>query len=160
MRVPVLAMAAGVMLSASGCAAADVVLAPQPGSLVRTAEASYVIPLGANNFTITATVINNTGGALLLDGIGRDFFVLEKLVNGSWETVYHPVYTMQWVEPIRLEPGASRQVSIWLHLAPGAEPLLEDPNGTFRAGFGFGRDTEPHRIAAYTNEFQLQRADS
>lgn len=141
---------------AAGCTVNDVTLAPQPGSLVRTTHSAYTVPANATQLTIPARVTNNTGSVLLLDGAGRDFSQLEKQVGREWQPVYHAVYTMQWVEPIRLAPGETRDVNIWLSLTPGATPRLDDAQGTYRALFGFGRESgEPDRIAAYTNTFDL-----
>jgi hypothetical protein len=149
---------AAIAAVAGGCVTPDVNLTPAPGSLVRTGESAYSIPASAPDFSISATVTNNTGAVLLLDGAGRDFAALEKQEGAEWRTVYHPVYTMQAAEPIHLEPGESRQLAIWLSLTPGATPLLEDVNGTYRAVFAFASGSEENRFEARTNTFQLQRA--
>lgn len=122
----------------------------------RTSQTSYTIPAGAPEIQIPVTFTNSSGAVLYLDGAGRDLQVVEKLVEGTWRVAYHPVYTMQAVEPLPLANGESRQMSVSLNLQPGILPQLrEQPPGTYRLVFGYGQGTERILRTVRSNEFEL-----
>jgi hypothetical protein len=98
--------------------------------------------------------------ALLLDGLGRDFFALEKWVAGSWRPAYSAVHTLVAVPPIQLAPGGSRDVTFGLYVggAPNTYPnFAYDIPGIYRAVFGFATKNgdEFSGIRVYSNPFEL-----
>jgi hypothetical protein len=152
-------LAVATLITVTGCR--ELTTAPTEDVVVRTAQAVYLIPPGSNNLTIEATVTNTMDRALLLDGIGRDFFGLEKWETGSWRPAYSAVHTLVAVPPLELAPGGSRPVSFGLYVggAPNTYPKFAYPiPGTYRAVFGFAVEHEGG-FRIYSNPFELRVAE-
>jgi len=132
--------------------------APTPNVVVRTAQTVYQVSPRSGHLTIAAIVTNAMNETLLLDGIGRDFVGLEKLVGDSWRWAYSPFYIMPAVAPIKVPSGGSRELSFGLFSGgePNTHPTFgyEIP-GTYRAVFGF-RAERGAGFQVYSNEFELR----
>ncbi len=131
---------------------------PATKLVVQTSQSVYEVPSGASFLTIHATVTNTLDETLLLDGIGRDFLRLEKLVGGSWRLAYTPVYMLPVVPDIELPPGEGRQLAFGLYVGsePNTSPKFEFPiPGTYRAVFGF-RVAGAKGFEVNSNEFELR----
>jgi hypothetical protein len=136
----------------------DFSTAPTHDVVVQTGQTVYFVPPGSNNLTIEAIVTNGMDETLLLDGIGRDFVGLEKLVGASWHWAYSPVYIMPWVTPIELTSGGSRELTFGLYTggAPNTYPKFEyEIPGTYRAVFLFG-SRHSGGVEVYSNQFELR----
>jgi hypothetical protein len=131
---------------------------PTHDVVVRTAQTVYQIPAGSDQLTIDATVTNAMDRTLLLDGIGRDFFGLEKRVGASWRWAYSPVNILPIVPDIEVAPGGSRELKVGLYVggAPNTYPKFEyEIPGTYRAVFGF-RAQGADGFRVYSNDFELR----
>lgn len=150
------ALAASVLLVINACASYST--DPATEVVVQTTETMYEVLPGASFLTIHATVTNTLDETLLLDGIGRDFLRLEKLVGGSWRLAYTPVYMLPVVPDIELPPGEGRQLAFGLYVGsePNTSPKFEFPiPGTYRAVFGF-RVAGAKGFEVNSNEFELR----
>ncbi len=131
---------------------------PTHDVVVRTAQTVYQIQPPSDHLTITATLTNSMDRTLILDGIGRDFYGLEKLVGGSWRSAYSAIHILPLVPGIEVPPGGSRELGFGLYVggAPNTYPRFEYPiPGIYRAVFSFGvEDGEGLRI--YSNPFELR----
>ncbi|HEU4749108.1 MAG TPA: hypothetical protein VFS56_11445 [Gemmatimonadaceae bacterium] len=153
------AVAVTVLIALTACPAFST--APTHDVVVQTAQTLYQIPPGTSNLTIEATVTNAMDRTLLLDGIGRDFFGLEKRVGDSWRWAYSPVHILPLVPNIELPPGGSRKLTFGLYVggAPNTYPQFEyEIPGTYRAVFGFGVQNAGG-FKVYSNEFELRASE-
>lgn len=153
------AVAVGVtLLSALTACSSKFPSAPTHEVVVETAQTVYQIAPGSPTLDIEGTVTNGMDRILLMDGIGRDFFGLEKLVGDSWRPAYSTVHTLVAVPPLELAPGGSRPVKIGLYVggAPNTYPKFAYPiPGTYRAVFGFAVENGGG-FKIYSNPFVLQ----
>jgi hypothetical protein len=98
---------------------------------------------------------------LLLDGIGRDFNGLQKLVGNSWRWAYSAIHILPLVPPIELASGDSRELTFGLYTGgrPNTYPQFEyEIPGVYRAVFRFGSNLAGG-VEVYSNHFQLQVSD-
>jgi hypothetical protein len=152
-------LAVSTLIALSACR--DFSTNPTHDVVVQTAQTVYQVPPGSNQLTIEAIVTNAMDETLLLDGIGRDFVGLEKLVGNSWHWAYSPIYIMPAVPPIELPSGGSRQLTFGLYTggAPNTYPMFEyEIPGTYRAVFRFGSQ-HAGGVEVYSNLFELRTSE-
>jgi hypothetical protein len=138
------------LLLAQGCG--ESATEPINNLVVQTSQTVYDVPAGTTSWRLSGTITNTLDRTLLLDGIARDLLHLEKLVNGTWETVYDPLYTLPDVPAIEVAPSQTRKLSYSVDLRPDRLP------GTYRALFGFGYEGGRRGLLVYSNEFELRVA--
>ena len=152
------AVAVAVTIFGALTACSELSSAPTHEVVVETAQTLYQIAPGSPTLDIEATVTNGMDRTLLMDGLGRDFFGLEKRVGDSWQPAYSSVHTLVAVRPLELAPGGSRALSFGLYVggAPNTYPKFAYPiPGTYRAVFGFAVEDEGG-FRIYSNPFILR----